>query len=93
MVPGMGAKISVLIQISFASMVNMIVRAVDVMFGKPQPVITSAGCIHMCSNLYLKEKLKSSAYICRLIHRLKSRMPVSSFNNTFSSGVFYATVF
>jgi hypothetical protein len=91
-VPGMGAKISVLIQISFASMVNMIVRAVDVMFEKPQPVFNPAGCIHMCSNLYLMKKLKSSAYICRLVHRLKSRMPVRSYN-TFSSGVFYATVF
>jgi hypothetical protein len=78
MVPGMGAKISVLIKISFASSVYMIERFVNAF-----------------SNLYLKGKLKSSAYICRLMPPFATPMPARFYNpyNFFSSGAFYATVF
>jgi hypothetical protein len=92
MVPGMGAKISVLIQISFARVVCTIEQLVDVMSGKRQPVIHQAGCFWLISILYLMKILKSSADICRWMQPFETPTPVRSFN-VFSSGVFYATVF
>jgi hypothetical protein len=92
MVPGMGAKISVLIQISFAWVVYMMEQLVGVMSEKRQPDVSRAGCIRLFSNLYLMEYLKSSTYVCRLRQLFNTPMPVKPYNK-FSSGVFYATVF
>jgi hypothetical protein len=92
MEPGMGAKISVLIQISFAWVVYMMEQLVGVMSEKRQPDISRAGCIRLLSNLYLMGYLKSSAYVCRWHQLFDQPMPVKPYNK-FSSGVFYATVF
>jgi hypothetical protein len=92
MVPGMGAKISVLIQISFAWVVYMMEQIVGVMSEKRQPEVSRAGCHGLFSNLYLMNYLKSSAYVCRWMPPFQKPIPVKVYNKI-SSGVSYATVF
>jgi hypothetical protein len=78
MVPGMGAKISVLIQISFAWFVCMIEQVVDVMSGKQQPAFHQTGCFRLFSILYLMKILKSSVYICRWMQLCAKPIPVKT---------------
>jgi hypothetical protein len=87
MVPGMGAKISVLIHFSFVFFVKIVHNISDQIVWENTPFFKKDSL-----TLYLKEKLKSSAYIFRLIQRFGKKMPDRSYN-TFSSGVFYAAIF